>query len=185
MACAPPMYWRVPFEWPGDRPVRPDADPPHVGWQQAAGVPDLTDLVGAVLADSVDASDTAAVEALGPRRAAERILSPPEGFSYRAEWWQVLRYGDAAAGFVLPVTFDGCARDGLDEATIYHMGVAPAYRGRGFARLLLRKATLTLVDHGVWRIYCDTAAANAPMIHVFESEGWQRLPAAEQPVLVP
>jgi GNAT superfamily N-acetyltransferase len=83
------------------------------------------------------------------------------------------------------VTFDGCERGGLDEATIYHMGVARAYRGRGLARLLLRKATQTLIDHGVWRIYCDTAAANAPMIHVFESEGWRRLPAAERPVLVP
>jgi hypothetical protein len=28
---------------------------------------------------------------------------------------------------VLPVIFDGCTRDGLDEATIYHMGVAPAH----------------------------------------------------------
>jgi ribosomal protein S18 acetylase RimI-like enzyme len=94
-------------------------------------------------------------------------------------------HGDAAAGFVLPVTFDGCEREGLDEATIYHMGVAPDYRGRGLARLLLRKATQILVDHGVWRIHCDAAAANAPMIHAFESEGWQRLPAAERPVLAP
>jgi ribosomal protein S18 acetylase RimI-like enzyme len=86
---------------------------------------------------------------------------------------------------VLPVTFDGCARDGLDEATIYHMGVAPRYRGRGLARLLLRKATRTLVDHGVWQIHCDTAAANAPMIHLFESEGWTRLPAEQQPVNLP
>jgi GNAT superfamily N-acetyltransferase len=97
----------------------------------------------------------------------------------------VLRYAGTAAGFVLPVIFDDCARDGLDEGTIYHMGVAPSYRGRKLAGLLLRRAAQTLVDHGVWRIYCDTAAANAAMIHVFESEGWQRLPATERPVLVP
>jgi GNAT superfamily N-acetyltransferase len=181
-----PMYWKVPFEWPGGRrPPRRYPDPPHVGWQRCADVSDLTRLLGRVLANSVDPSDQATVEALGPHGAAERILAPPEGFSYRAEWWQVLTYRDTRAGFVLPVTFDGCARDGLDEATIYHMGVAPDYRGRGLARLLLRKATQILVDHGVWRIFCDTAAANAPMIHVFESEGWERLPAAQRPVVVP
>lgn len=66
------------------------------------------------------------------------------------------------AGFVLPVTYDGCSRDGLDEATIYHMGVAPAHRGTGLGRLLLRRTTRVLVDHGVWRIFCDTPANNAP-----------------------
>jgi len=165
------IYWKVPFEWRGDRPPARALDPPRVGWRQAEDVPDLTDLVGTVLGDSVDASDNAAVAALGQHGAAETILSPADGFSYCAEWWQVLTYGGAPAGFVLPVTFDCCARDGLDEATIYHMGVAPAYRGRGLARLLLRKATRTLVEHGVWRIYCDTAAANAPMMHVFGTEG--------------
>jgi GNAT superfamily N-acetyltransferase len=153
-----------------------------VTWQPADGFPDLPQLVGAVLATSVDASDIAAVETSGPEGAAKRVLSPPAGYSYRAEWWQLLVYDDTAAGFVLPVTFDGCARDGLDEATIYHMGIAPRYRGRGLARRLLRKATQTLVDHGIWRIHCDTAAANAPMIHVFESEGWTRLPEVQEPV---
>lgn len=175
-------YLKVPFEWPGERPAASGLDVPGITWRHAADVPDLTELVGAVLADSVDASDIAAVEALGPQAAAERILSPPAGFSFRAEWWHVLEQDGVAAGFVLPVTYDGCERDGLDEATIYHMGVAPPYRGRGLARLLLRRATVTLIEHGVWRIYCDTAAANAPMIHVFESEGWRRHPAVERPV---
>jgi ribosomal protein S18 acetylase RimI-like enzyme len=87
-----------------------------------------------------------------------------------------------AAGFVLPVIYDGCSRDGLDEATIYHLGVAPAHRGSGIGRLLLRRATRTLVGHGVWRIYCDTAAVNEPMIRLFEQEGWARLPAHERPI---
>ena len=178
-------YRRVPFVWPGDRTARPDPDPPGVDWQQAGNVPELRDLVGTVLADSVDASDTAAVDELGPAGAAARILSPPEGFSHERLWWQVLKHGEVAAGFVLPVTFDGCARDGLDEATIYHLGVNPAFRGRGLGRLLLRRATLILLDHGVWRIYCDTAAVNAPMIRLFETEGWQRLPAMERPVQLP
>jgi GNAT superfamily N-acetyltransferase len=113
------------------------------------------------------------------------VLSPPQGYSYRAEWWQLLVHDGTAVGFVLPATFDGCERHGLDEATIYHMGVAPRYRGLGLARRLLLKATQTLVEHGIWRIHCDTAAANAPMIHLFESEGWTRLPAEHQPINLP
>lgn len=175
-------YWRVPFEWPGERRIRLALDPPFVSWEEAAQFPGLAQLVATVLGDSVDASDAAAVRLFGLEGAATRIVSPPAGFSHRFEWWQLLVYDGTAAGFVLPVTYDGCARDGLDEATIYHMGIAPAYRGRGLARLLLRKATKILVDHGVWRIYCDTAAANAAMIHLFESEGWTRHAAQEQPI---
>jgi GNAT superfamily N-acetyltransferase len=135
-----------------------------------------------VLACSTDASDNAAVEASGAKPAAGTVLNPPTGYNYRAGWWQVLLYRESPAGFVLPVTFDGCERDGLDEGTIYHMGVVPSFRGCGFARVLLQEATQTLVAHGVWRIHCDTAAVNAAMIHLFESEGWSRLPAERRPV---
>jgi ribosomal protein S18 acetylase RimI-like enzyme len=169
----------------GERSERHGASAPLVEWHVADEVQGLSLLVGAVLASSVDASDKAAVRALGPEGSAARVLSPPKGFGHDARWWQVLAFDSVPAGFVLPVIFDGCARDGLDEATIYHMGVAPAYRGRRLARLLLRQATNTMLDHGVWRIYCDTAAANAPMIHLFESEGWTRHAARECAVRVP
>jgi ribosomal protein S18 acetylase RimI-like enzyme len=93
------------------------------------------------------------------------------------------------AGFVLPVVYEGCSRGGLDEATIYHIGVAPAHRGAGIGRLLLRRATRVLVSHGVWRIFygvwrifCDTPATNEPMIHLFEQEDWTRLPPHEPPI---
>jgi GNAT superfamily N-acetyltransferase len=170
---------------PGDRSARHDTSAPLVEWHVAARVQELSQLIGAVLASSVDASDISAVDALGADGAAARVLSPPTGYGYEPRWWQVLTFDGVSAGFVLPVIFDGCARDGLDEATIYHMGVAPEYRGRGLARLLLRRATNTMLDHGVWRMYCDTAAANAPMIHLFESEGWTRHAARECRVAVP
>jgi hypothetical protein len=32
-------------------------------------------------------------------------------------------------------------------------------------------ATRLLVNHGVWRIYCDTPSNDHPMFHLFESEG--------------
>ena len=75
---------------------------------------------------------------------------------------------------MLPVVFTGCARDGLDEGTIYHIVVAPEHRGRGLGRLLLGRATDTLLAHGVWQISTDTAAENTPMIRAFTSAGHTR-----------
>jgi ribosomal protein S18 acetylase RimI-like enzyme len=139
-------------------------------------------LVADVLASSPGPEDRYAVEVLGAQEAARRTLALAPGFSYLRDRWHVLSVQEHAAGFVLPVTYDGCSRDGLDEATIYHMGVAPRHRGTGLGRLLLRHATRLLVSHGVWRIYCDTPSSNESMIHLFEREGRTRLPAHERPI---
>jgi ribosomal protein S18 acetylase RimI-like enzyme len=144
--------------------------------------PEPIRLVADVLASSPGPEDRHAVEVLGVDEAARRTLALAIGFSYLPDRWHVLSVREKTAGFVLPVTYDGCSRDGLDEATIYHMGVSPAHRGTGIGRLLLRHATRLLVRHGVWRIYCDTPSNNEPMIHLFESEGWTRLPAHERPI---
>lgn len=181
----PQTYLKVPFEWPGDRVLSRELQPQWVAWKPALGyLPELTHLIGRILADSVGPWDIAAVRALGAEGAAAKILTPARGFSYRPEWWEVITFESAAAGFVLPVIYDDSARDGLDEGTIYHLGVAPEHRGRGLGRLLLRRGTQTLLNHGVWRIFCDTAADNEPMIHLFEGEGWSRLPAWEQPITI-
>jgi ribosomal protein S18 acetylase RimI-like enzyme len=121
---------------------------------------------GGVVAEALDTSEQAA------RHLIDSV--PAWGMSREPGWWQLLVLRGEVAGFVLPVIYDNCARDGLDEATIFHMGVLPAHRASGLGRLLLRQATRVLVDHGVWRIYCDTAADNSPMIHLFESEGWRQ-----------
>lgn len=180
-----PTYWKVPFEWPSGGEPHGEPDPPGVAWLPAGECANFVALVGAVLAASVGPEDRLAVEAFGADGAADRVLALSPGFAYRAGWWQVVTVDGVPAGFVLPVVYEGCARDGLDEATIYHIGVVPEHRGSGLGRLLLRRATRILVDHGVWRIYCDTPADNAPMIHLFENEGWHRLPVRECPLVTP
>jgi ribosomal protein S18 acetylase RimI-like enzyme len=175
-------YWKVPFEWTQAVPPRDDALPRDWSWLNGRTSPEPIRLVADVLASSPGPEDRHAVEVLGVDEAARRTLALAIGFSYLPDRWHVLSVREKTAGFVLPVTYDGCSRDGLDEATIYHMGVSPAHRGTGIGRLLLRHATRLLVRHGVWRIYCDTPSNNEPMIHLFESEGWTRLPAHERPI---
>jgi GNAT superfamily N-acetyltransferase len=175
-------YWKIPFEWTSREPPD-DAVPAGWSWEDGEAIcRPPTALVAAVLAASPGPEDERAVAALGALGAAERILALAPGFTYLAGRWQVLTIAGEQAGFVLPVVYDGCARGGLDEATISHMGTAPAFRGAGVGRLLLRRATRLLVEHGVWRIFCDTAETNAPMIHLFEDEGWRRLPRHERPL---
>ena len=175
-------YLKVPFEWTEKIAPSEDQSQDGVSWLSGSGAPEPVELVADVLANSPGPEDRHAVQRLGAAEAARRVLALATGFSYLPERWHVLTVDERAAGFVLPVVYEGCSRDGLDEATIYHMGVAPAHRGAGIGRLLLRRATRVLVSHGVWRIFCDTAATNEPMIHLFEQEGWTRLPPYERPI---
>lgn len=175
-------YWKIPFEWDVSLPSRSDSLPSDWEWLDGRTSPEPIRLVAEVLASSPGPEDRQAVEHLGADEAARRILALAPGFSYLPGRWQLLAVRGQALGFVLPVTYDGCSREGLDEATIYHMGVAPEHRRRGIGRLLLRRATRILLGHGVWRIYCDTPVNDDPMIHLFENEGWTRLPAHERPI---
>jgi ribosomal protein S18 acetylase RimI-like enzyme len=179
---SPNTYWKVPFEWREPRAPVEDELPVGLSWATGGATQAPIDLVGEVLATSPGPEDQHAVSVHGREEAARHILGLASGFSYLPDRWHVLMAEGTPVGFVLPVIYDGCARDGLDEATIYHMGVASQSRGSGFGRLLLRRATRTLVDHGVWRIYCDTPASNTPMIRVFEAEGWLRLPIHERTI---
>jgi ribosomal protein S18 acetylase RimI-like enzyme len=176
------MYWKVPFEWTRTAPPGDDPLPQDWSWLNGRTAPEPIRLVADVLANSPGPEDSYAVEVLGAGEAARRTLALAPGFSYLPDRWHVLSVQEQTAGFVLPVIYDGCSRDGLDEATIYHMGVAPKHRGTGIGRLLLRHATRLLVSHGVWRIYCDTPTTNKPMIHLFERERWTRLPAHARPI---
>lgn len=177
-----PTYWKVPFEWTRAIPPAEDRLPDDWSWLNGRTLEEPIRLVADVLANSPGPEDRYAVKALGADEVARRTLALAAGFSYLPDRWHVLSVREQAAGFVLPVVYEGCSRDGLDEVTIYHMGVTPAHRGTGIGRLLLQHATRLLVSHGIWRIYCDTPSNNGPMIHLFEQQGWTRLPAHERPV---
>ncbi len=178
----PETYSKVPFTWPGNRPAPVPTEPDGTRWLPATDVPGFLALVADCLTASVDDWDRSAVAHEGAMRTAQIVTGELTGYQHSPPWWEVLTRNDVPAGFVLPATFAGASRDGLDEGTLLHIGVHPHHRGRGLGRALLRRATATLAGHGVWRIYCDTAAHNAPMIRLFASEGWERQPAHQRPV---
>lgn len=177
-ASAP--YKKTPFEWTSDLKLVEHRDPDGIDWEPAFDVDKLIGVVARVLALSLDVADVAEVEELGPLEAARSLVHAPPTWmtSYQPEWWQLIRLDGEVAGFVLPVTYDD-RRGRL--GTIFHMGVVPERRGRGLSRVLLRFTVDTLMSAGVERIFCDTAANNAPMIQAFMAEGWTRLADRDAP----
>lgn len=136
----------------------------------------LVSVMVRVMASSADASHQRKVSEHDPHKAVETFLNlAKEGFSYQDDWWQfgINENGDIV-GFVLPVIFQGCAKEGLEEGTIYEIGVVPEYRGLGLAKDLLSRGTRTLQDVGVWQIFCDTAVNNERMISVFKQLGYRQ-----------
>jgi ribosomal protein S18 acetylase RimI-like enzyme len=183
---SPSTYRKVPFEWTTEHVLATRDDPSGISWITSEHDDRFVDVVAQSLAASLDTSDIASVRSMGSVNAARTLLesAPKWKCSRGADWWQLICIGGEPAGFVLPVTFDDIDLRAQSEGTIFHTGVTPAFRGRGLGRLLLRQAVRTLMGNGVGRIFCDTDASNAPMIHLFESEGWRRLPIREVPLPV-
>jgi ribosomal protein S18 acetylase RimI-like enzyme len=113
------------------------------------------------------------------------LNSAREDFAYQDNWWQLgINETGEIVGFVLPVIYPGFAKAGLEESSIYYMGVLPAYRGLGFANDLLAKGTQILQTVGVWQVFCDTAVDNLRMISAFKQVGYrQHGEPYERPVL--
>jgi ribosomal protein S18 acetylase RimI-like enzyme len=178
------MYRKVPFEWTAGQAIVDGEPMEGISWITSDADERFVNVVAKSLAASLDTSDKVAVRAMGSTIAARTLLesAPKWQVSREIDWWRLLCYRGEPVGFVLPVTFDVMVRAGLPEGTIFHTGVIPDFRGRGFGRLLLREAVRILMDRGVRRIFCDTDETNAPMIHLFESEGWGRLPIREVPL---
>ena len=177
-------YRKIPFEWSADQAVGERVHFDEISWITSNDDARFVDVVALSLAASPDTADKSSVKSMGPTVAARTLVesTPKWKVSREPDWWRLLCFRDEPVGFVLPVTYDEMDRAGLLEGTIFHMGVIPEFRGRGFGRLLLREAVRVLMDGGVRRIFCDTDETNAPMIRLFESEGWGRLPTREVPL---
>ncbi len=169
-----PTYLKVPFVW--EEPLPTIEVPSRLEFKPVKfSAEELISALAQVLNSSIDASDRKKVLELGVRRAAEQFLDESRDFSYQDEWWQFgVNYHEQIVGFVLPVIYPSCTKDGLQEGTIYYIGVVPEYRGLGFANDILLKGTRILQDVGVWRVFCDTDVNNVPMISAFKRVGYRQ-----------
>ena len=169
-------YLKQPFVW--GQPKPPIHVPERLDYKAITTLDKevFRSLVAQVVEHSLDSSDRKQVSEHGAAQAAEKFIAESkDGFFYRDEWWKVgLDSSGKIVGFVLPVIYQGCARDGLEEATLYYIGVLPEYRQRGFGVDLLLAGTKILQDIGVWRVFCDTDVNNTPMISTFEKVGYRR-----------
>jgi hypothetical protein len=123
-------YWKVPFEWTETKVPAEDALPDPFSWVTGSRIPEPVDLVATVLATSPGPEDRYAVETVGSEEAARRILALASGFSYLPDRWHVLMANEHAAGFVLPVIYDGCSRDGSTKDDLPHGRLADPSRSR-------------------------------------------------------
>jgi RimJ/RimL family protein N-acetyltransferase len=168
-------FLKVPFVWEEPKPL---IESPRLTFESVKARRDdqLISIVARVMAISLDASDQKRASEADPHAAVEMFLnSARDDFSYQDEWWQFGIDGNGdIVGLVLPVTFNGCAKGGLEEGTIHYIGVVPEYRGLGFANDLLSQGTRILQEVGVWRIFSDTAVANVRMISAFKRVGYRQ-----------
>jgi ribosomal protein S18 acetylase RimI-like enzyme len=168
-------FLKVPYVWEEPKPLIEVSS--RLTFVPVKAVDDrLISTVMQVIAESVDASDRRRALEPDPHKAAELFLnSAREDFAYQDDWWQFgINEKGEIVGFVLPVIYPGFAKEGLEEGTIYYIGILPEYRGLGFANDLLSKGTKILQEVGVWRVFCDTAVDNVRMISAFKRVGYRQ-----------
>ena len=169
-------YEKVVYVWNEPRPPVLVPERLHFHSIDEESFPILLQAVSQAMALSLDRHDLAEVARMGASEAARQFLAgADEAFGYELAWWQ-LGYDQAGdvVGFLLPVIYPGEQRNGLEEATIYYIGVTPNHRGKGYGIDLLYRATQTMQQVGVWRIYCDTDVKNTPMIKSFQQVGYEQ-----------
>jgi RimJ/RimL family protein N-acetyltransferase len=127
------------------------------------------------MTQSLDTHDQQMVRRLGADHAASQFFHAARStYRYQPDWWVVGQDADGrSVGCVQPVLFPDCQQNGLEEGTIYYIGVDPHHRGQAYSYDLLCQATATLQHVGVWRIYCDTDVQNLPMQQTFTKVGYQ------------
>jgi ribosomal protein S18 acetylase RimI-like enzyme len=165
-----------------DRTVAPDY---RLSFETAEAIGDqaLVEMVSECVSTSLDRDLSRGAREQGPRAVAlEHVVNAASGgsFAFEKSWWQVGFCNGKAAGFVLPVKYDGCDKEGLIEGTFHIVGVRPEFRGRGFARELVTRGSQVLAEIGMWRIYNDADTDNVPMVRAFRSAGHKELGTIEK-----
>jgi RimJ/RimL family protein N-acetyltransferase len=89
------------------------------------------------------------------------------GAAFDARCWKVAYAGNEPAGLVLPQIYP----DSPDEGSIFHFGLIPAFRGRGYGRILHETGLAALQQAGAEKYVGSTDVMNIPMVRVFAANG--------------
>lgn len=81
---------------------------------------------------------------------------------------QVLMADDEVLGYFV-------AMKGVDEVHLLNITVAPEHQGQGLARLLLDALEMWTRGQGLEWLWLEVRVGNAPAIHVYERQGFQRV----------
>ncbi len=109
----------------------------------------------------------------GPRDAIAELrdLVAYAGDAFDPKGWYVVRDGEETVGVVLPQVFG----DAPEEGSLFYVGVAPPFRGRGLGRLLHAFGLQALGRRGAKGYVGSSDVRNAPMLHIFEQNGCREL----------
>jgi GNAT superfamily N-acetyltransferase len=89
------------------------------------------------------------------------------GKRFDPTWWRIAYVESEPAGVVLPQAFE--KRD--NEGTLFYVAVRPAFRGRGYGRVLHAAGLEFLSRKGIVKYVGSTDARNFPMLAVFQTNG--------------
>ncbi len=160
------LHW---MERPGPDPCPPPVTPAGVTFRPFGGATEdlgaFVALMNASFADHATAVSWT-VEGIAARQALPGF--DPDG---------ILLAVDAADPSRL-VGFTDVAVEAGDDGPIgdiHHIGVLPAWRGRGLGGALLRWGIRTLQARGVPTIGLSVIATNAPALHLYEAHGFRRV----------
>jgi ribosomal-protein-alanine N-acetyltransferase len=88
--------------------------------------------------------------------------------SLHTGWYaQCLIAGDQLVGYCV-------AMPGVDEAHLLNLTVAPAYRGQGWARVLLDALALWARGQNAHWIWLEVRGSNLRALHIYEHNGFVR-----------
>lgn len=126
--------------------------------------------LGRVIADTyVDSQDCPAL--LGRRRMEDVVAAHKANGVFRPESWLLPSLAGECVGCVLVNDSAGRA----DEAEVIYLGVRPAWRRRGIARAMLRRAMNQAAGRGRKTMSLAVDAANAAAVRLYESEGFREV----------
>lgn len=86
---------------------------------------------------------------------------------YDPSIWMIVYLEDEPVGIVFPQRIG----DAPELGSVYHIGLMPKHRGKGYGKILHAKAMQLLAEKGLEKYLGSTDVKNAPMIKIFQTNG--------------